>query len=131
MASRGLDISDDGYNSSTVPNNITTASLGIIKNISVGLIAAGIGTTTGQIMAPLAKSLAGLGDLFGDDFMTIDTDKFAEAFKFDMDQDELSRLMESMMSSTSEKTKKTNLISLGSITRIGANKNGHYQVNKR
>ena len=103
---------DDNYNSSTVPNNITTASLGIIKNISVGLIAAGIGTTTGQIMAPLAKSLAGLGDLFGDDFMTVDTDKFAEAFKFDMEEEDLSRLMSSMLkSSTASYT--NNLITLG------------------
>ena len=84
-----------------------------IKNVSIGLIAKGMGETTAKIMAPLVKSLEGLGDLFGEDMMTIDTDKFAAAFKFDMSEDELSRLMETMLSGTEEKSYKSNLISLG------------------
>ena len=72
-----------------------------------------IGNAVGKIMAPLAESLSGLGDLFGEDMMSIDTDKFAQAFKFDLSEDELSRLMETMLSGTEEKSYKSNLISLG------------------
>ena len=42
-----------------------------------------------------------------------DTDKFSKAFRFNMSQDELSRLMETMMSSAEEKNVSANLISLG------------------
>ena len=74
-----------------------------------------------QNMAPIAeaigtvvaKSFEPLQDAFGEDMMTIDTDKFAKAFKFDMSEDELSRLMETMLSGTEEKSYKSNLISLG------------------
>ena len=92
--------------------NIDSVIPNYIKNITINLIAAGIGTTTGEIMAPLAKSLAGLGDLFGEDFMTIDTNKFAEAFKFDMDEEELSRLMSSMLKSSTA-SYSNNLVNLG------------------
>ena len=45
--------------------------------------------------------------------MKVDTDKFAKAFNFEMDQDELKRLMEAMMTGTEEKTSSKNLIALG------------------
>ena len=85
----------------------------VVKQIAVGKTALEIGTVIGKIMEPLTDSLSGLGDLFGEDMMKIDTDKFAQAFKFDMSEDELSRLMETMMSGTEEKSYKSNLISLG------------------
>lgn len=96
-----------------IDSAINVATANFVKDMNVGLIAAGIGTATQKIMTPLAEGLSGLGDLFGEDMMEIDTDKFAQAFKFDMDEDELSRLMETMMSGTEEKSCKSNLISLG------------------
>ena len=45
--------------------------------------------------------------------MTVDTNAFSKAFKFNLDQDELSRLMETMMAGSEEKSYKKNLISLG------------------
>ncbi|MBQ0035927.1 MAG: ABC transporter ATP-binding protein/permease [Firmicutes bacterium] len=94
---------------STYPE-IDYVCLDLIKSSA---IAAGIGTATGQIMAPLADSLSGLGDMFGEDMMKVDTEKFAQAFKFDMDQDELSRIMTTMMTRTQEKTYSNNVIGLG------------------
>lgn len=64
-------------------------------------------------MQPMIDAMSGLKDLFGEDMMEIDTDKFAQAFKFDMSEDELSRLMETMLTGTEEKSYKSNLISLG------------------
>ena len=61
----------------------------------------------------LASSMSSLSSLFSGDIMSIDTNKFAEAFKFDMSQDELSRLMETMLSGSDEKSYSTNLIDLG------------------
>ena len=66
-----------------------------------------------EIGNSIAKVTEPLQDMFGEDIMTIDTDKFASAFKFDMSEDELSRLMETMLSGTEEKSYKSNLISLG------------------
>ena len=98
------------YASATDKINLIIPNL--IKNMSIGLIAQGIGETTGKIVEPLTKSLSGLGDLFGEDMMTVDTKKFAEAFKFDMDEEELSRLMSSMLKSSTA-SYKNNLINLG------------------
>jgi len=67
----------------------------------------------GKLVETCLEPLSALQDLFGEDMMEIDTDKFAQAFKFDMDEDQLSRIMSQMMSSTSEKSRKSNLISLG------------------
>ena len=68
----------------------------------------------GEVIAEITKPLMGLGDIFKqDDLMQIDTDKFAKAFKFNMDQNELSRIMSTMMSGTKEKTYSNNLVSLG------------------
>ena len=75
--------------------------------VDVGTFA---GTAAAQTAATVGESIA---SLFGEDMMTIDTDKFASAFKFDMSEDELSRLMETMLSGTEEKSYKSNLISLG------------------
>ena len=61
----------------------------------------------------LGETLGSLKDLFGEDTFNVDTEKFAQAFKFDLSEDELSRLMETMLSGTEEKSYKSNLISLG------------------
>ena len=113
----------DPVNSNTLLGNMMTdptagakaleIAPGFLKNSTILMAEAQIGGVIGNITSPLIKFMTGLGDLFGEDMMKVDTDKFAKAFQFDMDQDELSRLMESMMSSASEKTKKTNLILLG------------------
>jgi len=64
-------------------------------------------------MEPMVDSLSGLGDLFNEDMFKFDSDAFAKAFNFNMSEDELSRLMETMMSGTEEKTASRNLINLG------------------
>ena len=97
----------------TTSTEIASVVTNVVKQIAVGKTALEIGTVVGKITEPLVESLSGLGDLFGEDVMTIDTDKFAQAFKFNMSEDELSRLMETMLSGTEEKSYKSNLISLG------------------
>ena len=79
----------------------------------VGMIAAQIGMATAEIVTPMAESMASLGDLFSGDFMKVDTDAFAKAFKFNMDQDELSRIMQTMINGSDEKSYSQNLITLG------------------
>ena len=83
-----------------------------VKNKAILLTQAQIGSTIASVMKPLTESLSGLGDLFGEDMMTIDTDKFAKAFNFDMDEDELTRLMTSMLKSSTA-SYSNNLINLG------------------
>ncbi len=85
----------------------------IMENLLTYMIAAQIGVATGKMMAPMAESLSSLGDLFSGEFMTVDTNAFSKAFKFNLDQDELSRLMETMMQGSEEKTFRKNLITLG------------------
>lgn len=74
-------------------------------------------------LSGLADSLAGLGDsmaglsglgdlMNGEDLFSIDQKKFAEAFQFDMDEEELSRLMESMMTGETA-SYSNNLLKLG------------------
>lgn len=70
------------------------------------LVAKGMGEALGDVLIPLTN----LGDK---EMMTIDTQKFAEAFNFNMNEDELSRLMETMMAKGNEKNLSSNLIGLG------------------
>lgn len=84
----------------------------VMNNFTTLMVAKSIGTSVGQIMEPMYDSLSGLGDKFSDDIFEFDSDKFKEAFKFDMDEDELSRLMSSMIKSSSA-TYKNNLKNLG------------------
>ena len=67
------------------------------------LIAKGIGEVTADLLSPLSK-----GDL-----MKIDSSKFAQAFKFNMKEDELQRIMSAMMSDNKIASAATNLTSLG------------------
>jgi len=60
----------------------------------------------------VGSTMEGVASLFSEDMMSIDTDKFAEAFNFDMDEDELSRLMQSLLTN-SDATYTNNLTNLG------------------
>ena len=96
----------------TALTNTTQVSNEIMENLLTYMIAAQIGVATGKIMTPMANSLSSLGNLFSGDIMTVDTDAFAKAFNFDMDEDEVSRLMSSMLTS-SNASYSNNLINLG------------------
>lgn len=84
----------------------------IVNNFTTYVIAASIGQSVGEVMTPMVDALSGLGDKFSEDVISIDTDKFQEAFKFNMNEDELSRLMESMMKKASS-SYNNNLTALG------------------
>ena len=60
-----------------------------------------VGELTGKLMETMASSF------------NIDTDKFAGAFKFEMNEDEIRRLMETMSSTSAVENANTNLLSLG------------------
>ena len=80
---------------------------GLAKEYMALLVAKGTGEALAQAMAPLSNLFGS-----GEDLLTIDTDKFAEAFKFSKDENELSRIMEAMV--TGEDTSyKGNLLKLG------------------
>ena len=99
-----------------VPDNLsgTTAVINkIMNNYVVGMVAGQIGSATAEMMGSMNDTFSKLGEMFSGEIMSVDTDAFAKAFKFNMDQDELSRLMETMMSGSEEKTYSNNLISLG------------------
>ena len=91
---------------------VTAAMNSIVNNYTTYVIMASIGTSVGEVMKPFSESMSSLGDKMSGDIMSIDTDKFAKAFKFEMNEDELSRLMSSMMKSTSA-SYSNNLINLG------------------
>ncbi|MBQ6560036.1 MAG: FtsX-like permease family protein [Erysipelotrichaceae bacterium] len=97
----------------TALENTSAVISQMINEFTVLMIAGQIGSATAQMMEPMMDSLSRLSDLFSEDMITFDTDKFAKAFRFNMDQDELKRLMETMMAKAEEKTAKGNLISLG------------------
>lgn len=96
----------------TVLNNTAAVSNYIVENLTTIIIAEQIGVATGKIVEPLTDSLSSLGDLFNEDMITVDTDAFAKAFNFDMDEDEVSRIMSSMLTSSSA-SYSNNLINLG------------------
>ena len=85
----------------------------MINNYTVAMIAAQIGNATAQMLTPMMDSFSSLEKLMSGDLMNIDTDKFAKAFNFNMDEEELSRLMETMLAPADEKSYSANLISLG------------------
>ena len=79
----------------------------LAKEYMALLVAKGTGEALAEVMAPLADLFSG-----GEDILTIDTDKFAEAFQFNKDEDELSRIMETMLGNE-DKSFKGNLLKLG------------------
>ncbi len=82
----------------------------VVKYSNAMVIGQYIGEAVSEVSSMLSESMS---SLFSEDIMSIDTDKFAEAFNFDMDEDELSRIMSTMMSGSEEKSYKNNLINLG------------------
>jgi len=86
----------------------TNASLMLNDAMSL----AGLKLSGEAIGNSVGSTMEGVASLFGEDMMSVDTDKFAEAFNFDMDEDELSRLMSSMLTK-SDSTYTNNLTNLG------------------
>ena len=86
----------------------------ILELASIQIAGENIGEATQEVIEPFTDVFKKLGEAFGEDSdaFKIDTDKFAEAFKFDLDEDELSRLMTSMMTGSTA-SYRNNLISLG------------------
>ena len=100
------DVVANAFAKPNVQNAIQNLAVNSAGEYSYLLVAKGIGEALADVMAPLSSLSDG-------EFMSIDTDKFAQAFKFDMDQDELSRIMTTMMTRTQEKTYSNNVIGLG------------------
>ena len=67
-----------------------------------------VGELTGELMESLASSF------------NIDTDKFANAFKFEMNEEEVRRLMESMSAASAVENAETNLLELAELFRRAA-----------
>ena len=79
----------------------------LAKDYMALLVAKGTGEALAEAMAPLSNLFGG-----DEDIITVDTDKFAEAFQFNKDQDELSRIMEAMITGE-DASYKGNLLKLG------------------
>ena len=82
-----------------------------IKTLSVMTITGQVGSAVGRVTAPMAQTMSGLYSAFSGNFMTVDERMLAEAFKFDMSEKELTRLM-STMSSGSSTSYSNNLLKL-------------------
>ena len=102
---------EDAVNQSMTDNSALLFQDGyeLAKNYMVYLVMQGTAQALGEAMAPLGA----LADLFGgEDLLTIDTDKFAEAFQFEKDEDELNRLMSTLLSGN-KASYTSNLLGLG------------------
>ena len=99
----------------TVENIVLTNSASSIygqaynsaKELINMLAAKGVASAVQESTTPLIKVFEGM-----DKAISFDTEAFASAFNFDMDEDELSRLMSSMLTSSSA-SYKNNLVNLG------------------
>lgn len=106
---------DDLIDVDTVENTILTNNASSIygqaynsaKELINMLAAKGVASAVQESTTPLIKVFEGM-----DKAITFDTQAFSSAFNFDMDEDELSRLMSSMLTSSSA-SYKNNLINLG------------------
>lgn len=106
---------DDLIDADTVENTVLTNSASSIygqaynsaKELINMLAAKGVASAVQESTKPLIKVFEGM-----DKAITFDTQAFSSAFNFDMDEDELSRLMSSMLTSSSA-SYKNNLINLG------------------
>lgn len=106
---------DDLNDVDTVENTVLTNSASSIygqaynsaKELINMLAAKGVASAVQESTTPLIKVFEGM-----DKAITFDTQAFSSAFNFDMDEDELSRLMSSMLTSSSA-SYKNNLINLG------------------
>ena len=106
---------DDLIDVDTVENTVLTNSASSIygqaynsaKELINMLAAKGVASAVQESTTPLIKVFEGM-----DKAISFDTQAFSSAFNFDMDEDELSRLMSSMLTS-SNASYKNNLINLG------------------
>ena len=106
---------DDLINVDTVENTVLTNSASSTygqaynsaKELINMLAAKGVASAVQESTTPLIKVFEGM-----DKAISFDTEAFSSAFNFDMDEDELSRLMSSMLTSSSA-SYKNNLINLG------------------
>lgn len=106
---------DDLVDIDTVENVILTNNASSIygqaynsaKELINMLAAKGVANAVQESTTPLIKIFEGM-----DKAISFDTEAFSSAFNFDMDEDELSRLMSSMLTSSSS-SYKNNLINLG------------------
>ncbi len=106
---------DDLIDIDTVENAVLTNNASSIygqaynsaKELINMLAAKGVASAVQESTTPLIKIFEGM-----DNAITFDTEAFSSAFNFDMDEDELSRLMSSMLTSSSA-SYKNNLINLG------------------
>ena len=106
---------DDLIDVDTVENAVLTNSASSIygqaynsaKELINMLAAKGVASAVQESTTPLIKVFEGM-----DKAITFDTQAFSSAFNFDMDEDELSRLMSSMLTSSSA-SYKNNLVNLG------------------
>lgn len=106
---------DDLNNVDTIENTVLTNNASSIygqaynsaKELINMLAAKGVASAVQESTTPLIKVFEGM-----DKAISFDTQAFASAFNFDMDGDELSRLMSSMLTSSSA-SYKNNLINLG------------------
>ena len=78
----------------------------LAKSFSTLFVAQGLGEALAKVLEPLSS-------MMGKDVLTVDASKLAEAFRFDYNEEELNRLMETMMSSPEDKTAANNLLKLG------------------
>ena len=106
---------DDLIDIDTVENTVLTNNASSIygqaynsaKELINMLAAKGVASAVQESTTPLIKIFEGM-----DKAISFDTEAFSSAFNFDMDEDELSRLMSSMLTSSSA-SYKNNLINLG------------------
>ena len=109
VAVKDLPPTDDAVQKALTDNSSALFEEGynLAKDYLALLVAQGTAEALTEAMAPLA-------DLFSsdEDIITVDTDKFAEAFKFNKDEDELSRIMEAMIIGE-DASYKGNLLKLG------------------
>ena len=106
---------DDLADVDTVENTVLTNNASSIygqaynsaKELINMLAAKSVASAVQESTTPLIKIFEGM-----DKAITFDTQAFSSAFNFDMDEDELSRLMSSMLTSSSA-SYKNNLINLG------------------
>ena len=97
----------------TALSAVTNVVNDFVNNYTTAMIAAQIGVATGKMLEPMMESFSSISDLFNEDMFSVDTDKFSKAFNFNMNENELSRIMETMISGSKEKSYNSNLINLG------------------
>jgi len=83
---------------------VTTANT-MAQNMTEAVMQKSVLTNVGELTNVLMSSVSNAFD--------ISPEKIASAFKFDLDEDELKRIMDAMLTSNSDKNAKSNLISLG------------------